>query len=64
MLDLRVEKMIRLGGSRTLAGFFDVFNMFNNNAEQNITLASGSNWLRPSNIVPPRIARFGAKFEW
>ena len=64
LFDLRVEKMIRLGGSRTLAGFIDVFNMFNNNAEQNITLASGSNWLRPSNIVPPRIARFGAKFDW
>ena len=64
LLDLRVEKIVRLGGSRTLAGFIDVFNMFNNNAEQNITLASGSNFLRPSNIVPPRIARFGAKFEW
>jgi hypothetical protein len=38
--------------------------MFNANPEQNITLSSGSNFLRPSNIVPPRIARFGAKFEW
>ena len=56
--------MIRLGGSRTLAGFFDVFNMFNNNARAEHHLASGSNFLRPSNIVPPRIARFGAKFDW
>lgn len=63
LLDLRVEKVIRFGGT-SVSGFLDVFNMFNNNAEQNITWSSGSSFLRPSNIVPPRIARFGAKFEW
>ena len=63
LLDLRVEKVLRLGQT-SLSGFFDIFNMFNNNAEQNITWSSGSSFLRPSNIVPPRIARFGAKFEW
>jgi hypothetical protein len=64
LMDLRAEKGIRLGGQRRIGVFLDLFNMFNANAEQNITLASGSNFLRPSNIVPPRIARFGAKFEW
>ena len=62
-VDLRVEKVVRFGAT-SLSGFLDVFNMFNNNAEQNITWSSGSSFLRPSNIVPPRIARFGAKFEW
>ena len=64
LLDLRAEKGIRLGSERRIGLFVDVFNMLNANAEQNITLASGSNFLRPSNIVPPRIMRFGAKFEW
>jgi hypothetical protein len=64
LLDLRAEKGIRLGGERRIGLFLDIFNMFNANPEQNITLASGTNFLRPSNIVPPRIARFGAKFEW
>ena len=64
LLDLRVEKLIRLPRSLALSGFVDVFNMTNANAEQNITWSSGSSFLRPSNIVPPRILRFGTKFEW
>jgi hypothetical protein len=63
LLDLRVEKPFRVRGM-TVSGFLDIFNMFNANPEQNITWSSGTNFLRPSNIVPPRIARFGAKFEW
>jgi hypothetical protein len=64
LLDVRVEKAFRLPRSLTVSGFLDVFNMTNANPEQNITWSSGANFLRPSNIVPPRIARFGAKFEW
>jgi hypothetical protein len=64
LVDVRVEKVFRLPRDAKLSGFLDIFNMFNANPEQNITLSSGSNFLRPSNIVPPRIARFGAKFEW
>ena len=56
--------MFRLRRGLRLSAFLGVFNMFNANPEQNVTFASGSNFLRPSNIVPPRIKRFGAKFEW
>jgi hypothetical protein len=64
LLDLRAEKSIRLPHAVVLSGFIDIFNMFNGNAEQNITWSSGTSFLRPSNIVPPRIVRFGGKFEW
>ncbi len=64
LLDLRMEKPFRLPRGMMLSGFVDVFNMFNANPEQNITWSSGTSFLRPSNIVPPRLARFGAKFEW
>jgi len=64
LLDLRIEKVIPIRGESRVSGFIDVFNMFNANPEQNITWSSGTSFLRPSNIVPPRIARFGAKFEW
>jgi hypothetical protein len=68
LLDVRIEKVVRFGsgveGSRSISAFIDVFNMFNANAEQNITWSSGTSFLRPSNIVPPRILRFGTKFEW
>jgi hypothetical protein len=66
VVDLRLEKVFSLTdmrGSR-VSGFIDVYNMFNSNPEQNMSWASGSAYLRPLNIIPPRIARFGAKFEW
>jgi hypothetical protein len=63
ILDLRVEKGFQLGGHRRLAGFVDVFNVFNANPEQNTSWSSGS-FLRPLSIVPPRLARLGLKLEW
>ena len=64
MLDVRVEKGIPLGGHRRLAGFVDVFNLLNANPEQNTNWSSGSSFLRPLSIVPPRLARVGMKLEW
>jgi hypothetical protein len=64
ILDVRVEKAFRLGGHRRLAGFVDVFNLLNANAEQNTIWSSGASFLRPLNIVPPRVARVGVKLEW
>ncbi|MCC7177344.1 MAG: TonB-dependent receptor [Acidobacteria bacterium] len=63
VLDIRSEKGFdtRLG---RLTGFFDVYNIFNTNAEQQITTTSGSSYLRPIAITPPRIARVGVKFVW
>jgi hypothetical protein len=62
ILDVRVEKAFLLPLGR-LAGFVDVFNLLNANPEQNTNWSSGS-FLRPLNIVAPRIVRIGAKVEW
>lgn len=64
VMDLRVEKAFTFAASRKISGFFDLFNMFNANPEQNLSWVSGTSYLRPLNIVPPRIARIGAKLEW
>lgn len=65
LLDLRIEKVFRLGtAGSSLAPFVDIFNTFNANPEQNINWGSGTTFLRPSNIVPPRIIRIGAKLNW
>ena len=64
IVDVRVEKGIRLQHNRRLAGFVDVFNLFNANAEQNAIWSSGTSFLRPVTIVPPRIARIGVKLDW
>jgi hypothetical protein len=63
LFDVRAEKNLTLGKVRT-GLFFDVYNIFNNNAEQVVTTTSGSAFLRPSVITPPRIARIGLKFNF
>jgi len=64
LLDVRVEKGFRLPGGRRVAAFADVFNLLNANAEQNLNWSSGSAFLQPLAIVPPRIARLGARLDW
>ena len=63
IVDIRSEKLFRVGTAR-VTGFFDVYNIFNSNAEQDLTKSSGSAFLRPIAITPPRVARIGAKFQW
>lgn len=61
VFDLRTEKGVETAAGR-ITGFFDVYNIFNTNAEQDIAITSGAAYLRPAAITPPRIARLGIKF--
>ena len=63
LVDVRVEKIIRLRGNRSLTGFVDVFNAFNANPEQNLSWETAT-FLQPLVIVPPRIARVGFRLDW
>jgi len=63
LVDLRTEKTFRAGTMKVM-GFFDIYNIFNTNAEQTVTTNSGASWLRPIAITGPRILRIGARFEW
>jgi hypothetical protein len=62
--DVRVERLFGLGGARRLSAQIDIYNLFNANPEDFITWASGASYLRPSSVIPPRILRFGVKFDW
>lgn len=64
ILDVRVEKEFRVAEKRRVAGFVDVFNLLNANPEESTSWSSGTSFLRPLSIVPPRIARIGAKLKW
>lgn len=64
LLDLGVQKDVRLPGGRRVSGFVEIFNLLNANPEQNVSWASGPTFLRPLTIVPPRIARLGMKVNW
>jgi hypothetical protein len=61
--DLRVEKAQRFG-ERDISVFFDLYNMFNANPAQNVQSSSGTSFLRPLSIVPPRLARIGVKLNF
>ena len=64
IFDVRTEKYFNLPNSRRIGVFFDVYNLTNSKAQQNITWNSGTAFELPSAIVPPTIARFGLKFDW
>jgi outer membrane receptor protein involved in Fe transport len=64
ILDARVEKGFRLTGERRFAAFFDIYNIFNSNAENSIGTASGASWQRPLSIISPRVAKLGLKMDW
>ena len=64
VFDFRAEKVFRVDATLTVSPFFDLYNVFNANPVQNTTWASGASFLRPTNIVPPRVARIGAKVNW
>ena len=63
LVDLRTEKALPVGAVRVM-GFFDVYNIFNSNAEQTLTTSSGAFWLRPTAITGPRVLRIGARLDW
>ena len=63
LIDLRVERVTRIRKTR-VSPFMDIYNLTNANPIQNTSWSSGSSFLRPLAIVPPRVWRIGAKIDW
>jgi hypothetical protein len=63
VLDVRAEKAFRVVGRR-LAGFFDMYNVANANTATSLGTTSGTSYLRPLDIIAPRVVRLGLKFDW
>jgi hypothetical protein len=75
ILDIRAEKKIKIGGRAAFTAVVDVYNVFNSNVETDIRWTTGTSRIiqtdttiptfgTPLNILPPRIARFSARFDW
>jgi hypothetical protein len=64
ILDLRTEKVVNLPANTRIRLFLDLFNLTNSHASETITTTTGVNFLRPSAIVAPRVARVGFRFMW
>lgn len=64
VLDFRVEKQLKFAQKARVGLFFDMFNAMNSNTAVNIVWQAGSRFERASTVLGPRIAKFGAKFDW
>ena len=64
IFDFRAEKVFRRGRDDDRCAVHRSLQRVQRKSRQNITWASGSSFLRPTNIVPPRVARIGAKVNW
>ncbi len=64
VFDVRVERRVTLPRQTTLGLFFDLFNITNSNAATSIVTTSGSAFMRPSVILPPRVVRLGVKYSF
>jgi hypothetical protein len=62
-VDLRVAKILRLAGTRTMIGF-DLYNLFNANPALTWDQNYGANYLRPTGILMPRFVRFNATVDF
>jgi hypothetical protein len=65
-VDMRVSKILRLGGTRMNVGV-DLFNLFNTNAvyQYATTYAgNGASWLQPSSLVTARFAKLSAQIDF
>jgi len=63
IVDVRLERPFRRPWGR-IAGFVEMSNLLNANAEQNVNWSSGNAFLRPLSIVSPRVARLGLRLDW
>ena len=62
-VDLKVAKVIRFGGTRTMVGF-DLYNLFNSNPILNWDEGFGVNYLRPEGLLMPRFVRFNVTVDF
>jgi hypothetical protein len=64
-LDLRLAKLLRFNGTRTMIGI-DLYNALNTDAilTYNNTFVPGGTWLQPLTVVTARMIRFSAEFTF
>ena len=63
-VDVRVEKGFRSKATNRRARVSGRLQLSQLESEQNVSWVSGTTFLRPLTIVPPRIARIGLKLDW
>jgi hypothetical protein len=62
-VDVKVGKILRFGGTRTLVAL-DLYNLFNANPALSWNQTFGTNYLRPTGILMPRFVRFNLTVDF
>jgi hypothetical protein len=63
-LDLRVEKSFTVRNSQRVGVRMNIFNALNTNTVLVLTRRAGATFLRPDEIMPPRIAEFSVSYSF
>ncbi len=64
VFDVRVEKQLTFANRARVGLFFDLYNALNANTAINVNWRSGASFEKATTVLPPRIAKFGVKFNW
>jgi hypothetical protein len=63
-LDLRLEKTFTLRAGQKIGLQMNVFNVLNSNGILSVVRISGATFMRPTAILPPRIAEFSVSYSF
>jgi hypothetical protein len=63
-LDVRFEKTVSVVGSQKVALQVNAFNVLNTNTVIDVVRQSGPRFLRPTEIMLPRILEFGLRYSF
>jgi hypothetical protein len=63
LIDVRIEKAFTFGRYK-MTGLFDVYNLFNSNAETNFTLTTGRSFNNIIAALDPRAVKLGIRFQF
>jgi hypothetical protein len=64
VFDMKVDRSFALGRGVRVRAFLDLFNLTNSNAVETRTVSTGTSFLRPTAVLPPRAARIGARLSF
>jgi hypothetical protein len=64
LANIRLTRLFRMGGGRSLETRFDFFNVLNANFVTGRNVRQGANYLVPSGVILPRILQIGVSFKY
>ena len=64
LLNFRIDKSVKIGGSRKLSAILDIYNVTNADPVTNFVLNTGASFKRVIAVLDPRVFQLGFRFEF